>query len=306
MPEFDTTQVPTNESEVDALIESVESGNSEPQSPEVKADTTPDTTQSDAQTAIQKYELIRRGMKRQMTAEEMVPFAQKGWDYEEKLREFNENKANLITQTKSEIESQYKKNLQDVESKLARYREVDEYIKKDPQWWQFIQDNYSQKIREQGGNATTQNDPIVERLSQKIEELSQFVDHTKQREQLMQEAEKDQRLESEVAGYQEKFPHFDWQKPDNEGVTLEQRILKHAIDNKIASFKAAANDYLFDEHLKRHEVKAKEDTGKEIKKQAKLGLGPVTQKPTKGIERVQNVRGKSYDDLVDEALSELG
>jgi hypothetical protein len=78
------------------------------------------------------------------------------------------------------------------------------------------------------------------------------------------------------------------------------------MDNQIGSFRAAANDFLHEEFVKRAEQKAKEETGKEIKKAAKLGLGPITDKPTKKVERVQNVRSKSWDDIEAEALNELG
>jgi hypothetical protein len=253
------------------------------------------------------YELIRKGTKRTFTAEEMIPFAQKGWDYEEKMREFNVNRMQTIAQEKAKWEAEFNPKFKDLETKLSRYSDVDKYIQRDPQWWEFVQGEYQKRLTEQGGNAhNSGHNPVIESLKSELNQVKEYVTSKQEQERIQAEAEKDTKLDTSVADYKGQNSHFDWSTTDNNGLDLEKRILKHAIDNNIGSFKAAANDYLFDEHMKRSQIKAKEETGKEIKKQTKLGLGPVTDKPvTKTVERTKNVRSKSYSDLVDEALSEL-
>ena len=93
---------------------------------------------------------------------------------------------------------------------------------------------------------------------------------------------------------------------DEFGQTLQQRIEKHAVDNEFKSFKDAANAYLFDQHMKRAAMKAKEDAAKELQKQRKLGLGPVTDRSQKTMTQARSVSQMSYDDLMREGLEELG
>lgn len=311
MDNFDTSAVPSNIGEVDALISSVESA--EGATPEVATADTQDVTEAPKTAAEKRYELIRKGVKREFTPEEMIPFAQKGWDYEEKMREFHQNRASLLTQEREKWQKEFDATkhpkFQELEKQLSRYREVDDYIKRDPQWWSTVQEAYQQRLQEQG-TATPTAHPVIEELKQTVQSLVSEREQEKrlheERQRFEAEAQKDTELDSQVSEYREKYSHFDWNSRDESGLDLENRILQHAIDNKIGSFRAAANDYLHDEHLKRHEVSVKEQTGKEIKKQTKLGLGPTTTKPTQDIRRIQNVRSKSYDDITQDALDELG
>ena len=314
MPELDMSAVPTSASEADALVSAIESPEGATQDTTQEVD--PQASEQPKTAAEKRYELIRKGVKREFTPEEMIPFAQKGWDYEEKMREFHQNRATLLAQERQNWEKQFDATkhpkFQELEKQLSRYREVDDYIKRDPQWWNTVQEAYQQRLQEQG-TATPTAHPVIDQLQKQVETLSQFVNSQQERERLEQEkarfveeATKDAELDNQVAEYREKYSHFDWNSRDESGLDLENRILQHAITNKIGSFRAAANDYLHDEHLKRHEVSVKEQTGKEIKKQTKLGLGPVTDKPSREIKRISNVRSKSYDDITQDALDELG
>lgn len=119
--------------------------------------------------------------------------------------------------------------------------------------------------------------------------------------------QEDKSLNQDISGYREKHPDFDWDTLDPQtNQTLEQRIIQHAIDNGIKSFKAAANDYLFDEHVKRASLKAKEDVGKTIQENTKKGVGPKSPVPIEKMSKVKDVRNKSWNQIQDEVLAELG
>lgn len=111
-----------------------------------------------------------------------------------------------------------------------------------------------------------------------------------------------------MANYKESNKELDWEAKDEFGKTLQDRIEEFAVENEIKSFTNAANLMLFDQLQKIAVTRAKEETGKSIQKQKKLGLGPVTDKPTQQgeVASAHSYREKSYEDLAGEALEELG
>jgi hypothetical protein len=90
---------------------------------------------------------------------------------------------------------------------------------------------------------------------------------------------------------------------DDKGLVLADRIISHASTNGINNFRAAARDFLFNDLVKRQELKAKEDKAKTIQTQTKSG---VVKKPkASGLKPPSDI-SKSYDALMAEGFAELG
>lgn len=278
--DFNADAIPTNGQEAEALLEHFAS-------PSEQMSEGPAETPGSGPPPLteQQMELNYRGQLEKHPLSKILEFASQGRDYSQKMRDLR---------IQRELFEKDRTKYADLDERIKRYSEVEEYIKKDPAWWQHVQQSYQQR-----GNAQTPAQLPPEVMA-KIEAAHEFATVEKVRRE-------DESLDSNIRAYKEKYPDFDWGKVDEQGrSSLELAILQHAIDHKIEDFSIAANSYLFDEHVKRAQVAAKEDVGKQIQKQTKLGLGPVTAKPVLQLKRPESVREKSYDELAQEGMQALG
>jgi hypothetical protein len=219
--------------------------------------------------------------------------AQKGYSYEQDRHQLKVDRKLWERERDKEMGS------------LEELRQINEYAKTNPQFQALIQREWANiqgggqiqqdSTQQQQMGHNPQIDAILQRLNAQDEDL-----------RIRGEAEKEAKLESAIETYKETYGSFDWETKDDLGQTLEDRITQHAVDSQIRDFKTAANDYLFDEHLKRASLESKEKAAKTIQKQNKLGLGKVTDQSTLDVKRADGVRSKSYNDLAAEALREFG
>lgn len=281
--------IPQNAAEAEQLIEQI-------QAPEGEA--APEA----AAAPIEEFELNYKGQAKKYDRAKFTALAQQGLDYSEKMGAFNRER----TEWEKARDAQAQKWAQ-VEARLKQYAEIEEYNKKDPAWWEHVTRSYQERQGQaQGGQPTAALPP---ELQQKISEFDQFMTASRERESAEKAAKEDQALDLQVSSYREKYPQFDWEAVDESGQKLEQRILKYAIEHglqKPEHFQIAANNYLFEEHLKRAGHAAKEGVGKHLEKVTKLGLGPVTNQPTSRLKAVQNVASKDWNEIAEEAKAALG
>lgn len=241
--------------------------------------------------------MIWKGKEIQVPQDKYKAYAQKGYDYEEKMRSINQERAQWLAE-KTQYDTKYK----GVEAKLQEYKAVEDYAKKDPAWWDHVRQSFNTKQKELGSIA---QDPVVQKLSEELSGIKEFVSSQKEREKQAMMIKEDTELDQEIKEFRDQHPEFDWNTLDEHGKDLEWRIGNHSLQSGIKSFRAAARDLLFDEMLKRNEVKAKEDLGKKIQKVSKLGLGEVRLESKAKVTKSTNVRSKSYDELAAEAVREL-
>jgi hypothetical protein len=245
-----------------------------------------------------------KGKEERYPREKIISFAQQGRDYAEKMAAFNQERGRW-----SQLEQEYngaKSQWAQVEQRLKNYSDIEAYQKQDPQWWQHVNESYQQKLSERGQGGTVALPPEVQ---EKISQFDQFMSSvTKEREEA-QRVKDDQALDLQVSSYRDKYPQFDWGQVDENGQNLEHRILKFAMENGLSKpehFQIAANNYLFDEHVKRAGHAAKEGVGKHLEKVTKLGLGPITNQPTQRMQQVRNVASKDWNEIGEEAKAALG
>jgi hypothetical protein len=222
--------------------------------------------------------------------DKVIKWAQQGYDYSQKMQEFNKSKT-------------------DYEGQIGPYKMVDEYAKQNPEWWKHVLSQYEAREAEktqgaEGQDASTEGVP--DWLKTELNELKQFKTEYLSEKQAATQAKEDSTLTEEVQSIQKTYKDLDWKSANETGHTLEQQVLKHMTDKGIGNFKTAFRDYKHDQLLKLELERGKEMATKELQKRTKLGLLGETPTPTKGIRDAQAVKNKTYGDLLEEAKAELG
>jgi hypothetical protein len=279
--------------DADALLEQIEKGGSHDipmAGKEAPAEAAAPTQQEPAPASIPELEFDYNGkqIKAPFTDPRIKTWAQQGYDYSQKMAAFN--------QQRSEYEKQF-----------APYKMIDDYAKQNPQWWAEVQKAYESREanRAQGGADSELPEAVKQKLKE-LDEIKPFISELKQEREQTRIKQEDSALADEIKSIRDKYSNLDWSKVDESGQSLERRVLKHAVDNGIQSFKTAFHDYYHENLIKLHEERGKEQVTKEIQKRTKLGIIGESPTPTKTIRQAENLKSKSYEDVLREAKEELG
>lgn len=301
-----TSDVPTGNTagvDADAILNQIESGqetNNLTQAPTEgqqttsaapAPQTTPQQTAQQAQATADWIEFVANGKQIKADKQRAAQWASQGYDYAQRMAEFNRKQA------------QHQREIKEVVSKYEPYQQINEYAQKNPQWWSHVMQAYEQRASQAAADNGGQ---IPKAFLDKLDALEQFKTQFEQKISIEQREKEDQALSQEVESIRKQYPGLDFDTPDGEGFSLEQRVYKHAVDNGINSFRAAFRDLRHDDLLKLAQEKAKEETAKQLQSRTKQGIMGTTPSPKSGLARAENVRSKSYDDLAREALQELG
>jgi hypothetical protein len=196
------------------------------------------------------------------------------------------------------------------EAMFEEYQKYDQFLKQNPQVFEAIKNQYNQQQSGQDPNAMFQMpghmSPMVQQLQEQVQSLQNRLAQEDQARAEKLEAQKEEKLDQTISSYKDKYSSFEWDKKDEFGYDLEQQILNHAIDKGIKDFSAAANDYLFDEHLKMANLTAQEKANSKIQKQKKLGLGEVRGEPMRKMPAKSTSRPGNYNDAIEEIAAEYG
>jgi len=209
------------------------------------------------------------------------------------------------SQTLAEVKrerAQWAKEREELQSKYKgydRFAELDQYARQNPDWWKHVQGQWEQR-------SAYGQDPNLAPILQRLQQTEGVLQEWQQREAERKQAEQDQALEAEIESIRKQYPKIDLGSVDESGRSLEWRVLKHANDNGIQTFRAAFRDYLHDRLVQEAQAQGREAIAKDTQAKVKQGVLGTTQVPTKGLSQAQNVRGKSYDQLTQEALAEFG
>lgn len=270
--------------DTDALLEDVDkSTNKEiPMTPPP-----PDPEEVEKAAKAQEYELTVNGQVIKAPIDKIKQWAQQGYDYPQKMAELNRRQA-LI----DNLEKQY-----------GSYKLVDEYAKNNPQWWQTIQSQFESLQNPQQPQPGSDINPLIH---EKLQELEKFKNEVIQQKEIELREKQDSALNNEIQSIRKQYGNLDWGSLDENGYSLEQRVMKYAIDNNISSFRAAFRDYNYDDIVRLEQERAKETLAKETQKRTKLGLLGSSPTPSKGLTEAQGLKGKSYNDILRETIDELG
>jgi hypothetical protein len=218
--------------------------------------------------------------------------AHKGYDYEQKMHQFKVDRK-LYEKERSEREAQYKE-----------LEQINNYAKENPAFEQLIQREWA-KIQA-GGQIEVAPEDRVQVLESRLNQVLDKLENQGKDLETRRVAEMEAKQEMAIESYKEKHSDFDWDKKDESGATLEDRIMQQMIDKEVKDFQIMADFVLKNEQIARKTLEAKESVAKDIQKANKLGLGKVTKKSQLGVKKSEDIGNKSYDDLVGESLRELG
>ncbi len=224
-----------------------------------------------------------------------------GYNYSQRMGELNKTHAQRMAEA-----DQRTKAAADLEQRYSPYTKVDEYAKKNPQWWEKVQADWQQAQQQQQGidpNLSQALKPLEERLNKYEEHFGRI----EQEKALADEKTHDTALDTEIGEIRKQFPNIDLTARDPEsGEPLELRILKHAQSIGTTSFKAAFRDYLHDKLIEQAKASGLEAKAKEAEVNAKKGILGKTPAPVKAGPSSTYSKSKSYDQLSREALAEYG
>lgn len=284
--------------DADALLEQIESSSNQdipmaaPQSDETVQETQP--TQESIQQQIQElaFKHQDKEIRVPFTDPRVSQWASQGYDYAQKIAQFNQERQSILQQ-KEQYEKEY-----------SPYKTIDQFAKENPEWWEHIQQSY--EARKQGMPHGEEATRVPKEILDKLSKHEQFISQIEQEKERARIEKEDSALNQEISSIREQYKDLDWNTPDESGLSLEKRVIKHAVDNKIANFRAAFRDYNHDNLLKLTESRAKETLTKENQKRTKLGI--IGQSPTsqKSVKTAEGIKNKTYDDLMREALFEAG
>jgi hypothetical protein len=298
---------PTSGMDVDALLASIDGDRqgeipmtSSEEGTQIETDTpAPAAEQKPAEQtqapATQEIEFTWNGkqIKAPITDPRLKQWASQGYDYNQKMAEFNQRQAEIQKQ------AEWAKQAED------RYKAIDEYVQKNPQFWDHVTQTWTQA---QSQNPLADpNNPVTQKLQateSKLSQIEQFIESQRQAQEAALQQQEDQRLNQEIKSIQEKYPDLDLTQVDESGKTLETRVLEFAIENGIKKFSTAFNAFNHDRLLKLAEEKGKEAAQRELQKKTKLGLLGTSPTPTRGFSQPKNIKEQSYESLYEEALQE--
>lgn len=175
-------------------------------------------------------------------------------------------------------QQQFMQEKAEFEKRLGQYdhlRQLDNWAKENPELYNRLALEHEAM---KSGAEFGQVPPYVAKLATDVNNLMDKIAEIDQLKEEQKIKNSNEQLEKEIATYKQNFADFDWNSKDQSGLRLEQKIINHAISNNIGTFRAAANDYLMSDIVKRQPLKAKEEAAKIIQKNNKLGIQPKSEK----------------------------
>ena len=231
--------------------------------------------------APEEYSITVGGKEIKAPMDKLIKWASMGYDAPNKIGQLNR-----------ELES-WKKREAELNAMDQRYKTVDEYVKQNPQWFQFIQQQY-EKQQAQG---LGQDHPLLQELNS----LKTTVNDLAQYKNNIVTQQEDTAYNEELDSIKKAYPKVDFNTPDESGKSLEYKILEHAQQNGIRSFKTAYRDFYHDEIIKMKAEEAKENVIKDKVAKSKLGVLGTSPVPT---TKATYTKDKSWNQLADDIIKE--
>lgn len=270
--------------DVDSLLSDISSPNDESMT-----DPGAKPQQDAAQQAIQEFSFKTGGREVKAPIDKILRWAEQGYDAPNRIGELNKT-----------LES-YKSKEQQFKELQQKYGPVDEYVRQNPDFWNHVTQSYEQQMAQAQQNPLH---PVVGELQKRLEGLEGIAQSFQAERQQAQAQQEDTQYMSELSAIQKQYPSIDLSTPDESGKSLEYKVLEYANQNGIKKFTTAFRDFYHDELVKRASEEAKEKVINDKQSKSKLGILGISATPTRRVS--DSVKGKSYNDLTNEALAELG
>lgn len=253
----------------------------------------PTAPAAQAQPAAKEWEVPWNGQRIKANEDQMVKWASQGYDYSQKMNEFSRSREEAA-QAEQARAAEY-------EEKYGRYRQIDDYVKTNPGWWEHVEQGWNQR---QTYALPPEVKQAIEPLVSELREVKQFHNQIQIERQEQAARADDKALGDEIGSLQSKYS-VDFSARDQAGQTLEYRVLKHAQEIGAKTFRAAFLDYHQDDLAKMYEQRGREAVQKDLQSRRQSGLLGTSQAPTLGRDDTP-MRARTYDDAHKAALREYG
>lgn len=233
----------------------------------------------------------------------VTQWASQGYDYSQRMNQFNQERKAFDAQTKE-------------------YRELNKFFTDNPQAYQQVINHFQGKQNLPGQAQPGSQDPIAQLaelgghdnpfvkvigdLNQKVSKAESYIQRIEQEELFKKHKEDDAKLDQTIRSTQEKYKSLDWASFDQSGMNLERRVLNHASEIGTQNFEVAFKDLMHDDLLKRAQETAKQAYVAEIQQKKQAGLLGTTPTPTQGFQPAKkNIKNQSYNSIYEDIMSEV-
>jgi hypothetical protein len=223
------------------------------------------------------------------TPEKLKQWASMGYNYGQRMREFND--------------------------KYSLYEQIDKHAQENPDWWNHVQSQYDNRGSLQGtpqpeqqtpNQGQSQASPEIDTIRDELGTVKEFMKDWQTKQWEEKKAQEDQALDQEITKVRESYNDFNWNDMDEHGLKLEDRVVKHAQAIGTNNFTAAFRDLMHDQLVKRATLKGQEEAGKNIQRNKKAGLLGETPEPLRKFQETPDTKKMSYDELEAFELKQLG
>ena len=237
-----------------------------------------------------EYEYTALGATRKEPISLILKRASQGYDYAQKMEQFKQQQAE-IEAAKARADELH-----------GKYAQIDDYARENPDWYDHWSQAYEQRqtYGQQPDQPAVDLSPVKEEIDALRNEFSSVKEFITQQQQ----SQEDSKYWDEVKKVQKEFPDIDLNQSDETGKTLEYKILEHAKDNGIASFRVAFRDFYHDQLKSRMLEQAKQDLIKEDKERRKKGIVGVSNTPILNTD-MPDLRNMSENDILQAAIAEF-
>lgn len=298
-----STSPEMTDAEMDAIVASSESSSNRdipmsaaesapeetPASPETESTSVPTETPA-ANSPSETFEFNHSGKTIKATLDQLIKWAQQGYDYPQKAQRLNQQY------------SQWQEQQKAFEQKFKPYQQIDEWATKHPEKWNSLQTLWKQQETE----SASKKDPYIQALEQKLESVIPVVQQVAEERAKAREEKEDLALDQDIKSIREKYKDLDFDNPGEDGKSLELQVLEHARTHGIPTFRAAFLDFYHDKLVERAQTQAKQAVAKGVQTKTKQGiLGESPSAVKKSFGQPKNIKSQSYEDLAREAIEEL-
>lgn len=239
----------------------------------------------------QEYSFKYGGKEIKAPIEKILRWAEQGYEAPQKIGDLNK-----------QIESWKSKDTQ-LKELEGKYKTVDDYVRQNPDWFNYIQQEYNNRTSQQQQQAPNMNG--VAELKSMFEQQKSALDSLLQDKEQARIKQEDEQYSQNFESIKKQYPKVDFNTADASGKSLEYKVLEYANKNGINNFTTAFKDFYFDDLIKLKEEEAKEGFMKNKQANSKLGILGISSTPSPK-SKSGYVKGKTYDQLEQEALFELG
>jgi hypothetical protein len=280
---------PTNE-EILASLEQEQPQEKSEKQPEVVAETekpTGYTFADDNALFGHKLKYTASGKEVEEPISDILKRASQGYHYSQRMSELKAQ------------ESQWQKQLEEYKGVASKYRDIDEYARQNPEWFDYWNNAYQNRslpvgsTGQQGGFDPAQ---ITSLIDQKLAPFQETIQQQRERMEQEKRQKEDADLDSQVQKTYKEFSDIDFTATDpSTGVSLEHKVYQFMLDNRLNDFNKAYKLMDYDNIMSRQQERAKAELVKQEQMKRKQGIVGETSVQGKKPVAQQDLRRMTPD-----------